>query len=61
MSTEYKLPFTAQEISNKLTKVNELSREKVNGTGIKNIIKLTQAEYDSMASHDSETLYVIEG
>lgn len=38
MSTEYKLPFTANEISEKLTKVDELSREKVN----KNAITLEQ-------------------
>ena len=40
---------------------NQLSQEKVAGTGIKNIVKKTQAEYDAMASHDAETLYVIVG
>lgn len=41
--------------------VSQLSQEKVNGTGIKNIVKMTQDEYDAMESHDSKTLYVIEG
>lgn len=35
--------------------------QKVNGTGINNIVKMTQEEYDAMDSHDSATLYVIEG
>lgn len=38
MSTEYKLPFTANEISEKLRKVDELSNQKVN----KNAITLDQ-------------------
>ena len=38
-----------------------LSEEKVDGVGIKNIVKMSQAEYDSMGSHDAETLYVIVG
>ena len=43
------------------TKVSELSEQKVDGTGIKSIVKKTQAEYDAMASHDANTLYVIVG
>lgn len=33
---------------------------KVRGNGIKAIVKLTQEEYDAMASHSADTLYVIE-
>lgn len=41
--------------------VSQISKQKVDGTGIKSIVKMTQAEYDSMASHNVDTLYVIVG
>lgn len=42
-------------------KFGQLDKEKVDGIGIKAIVKKTQAEYDAMASHDANTLYVIVG
>lgn len=61
---EYKLKYTGAQIDEKLDKVEQLSREivdQVKGDGIKNIVRKTQAEYDAMASHDANTLYVIVG
>ena len=48
---------TEAEFTDKMAAIGD----NVTGTGIKAIIKITQEEYDAMASHDSETLYVIEG
>lgn len=39
--------------------VERLSEAKVNGIGIKNLIALTQAEYDALEEKDDTTLYII--
>lgn len=51
----------AQQIEKNTQDISKLSGQKVDGTGIKSIVKKTQAEYDAMASHDANTLYVIVG
>lgn len=43
----------------KKEETDRLSEQKVNGSGIKNIIALTQAEYDALEEKDATTLYII--
>lgn len=43
-----------------LNHIEEGIYSKVRGAGIRAIVKLTQEEYDSMAVHDDDILYVIE-
>lgn len=56
---EFKAKMAAEWASKE--DVEKLEGKKVDGVGIKSIVKKTQAEYDAMASHDSNTIYVIEG
>lgn len=43
-----------------LNHIEEGIYSKVRGAGIRAIVKLTQEEYDAMALHDDDVLYVIE-
>ena len=60
---ELKTEFSEYKISNDAELAQQKSDldKKVTGTGITEIVKLTQAEYDAMETHVSTTLYVIEG